>query len=329
MRSNGVQAVNSHRVLVTGSRGKSSIVRLLHAAISAAGLQARARITGVVPRELGPGGVRTILRSCGAHVEEMRWWLRRLPASTQAVILENSAISPDLQGLAGLWLKPGITVFSNALPDHQEAWGPGRENAAEVLVAGIPRGGKVVLPAAAQHDRQLAGLLGKRRCKPVFARADTQAGEAYKAANLGLALAAIECLGLDFGKARETMLALPADRFDFQVLRRGGADIAMAFSANDVHSTRMLFESLHWSEQETRLVYNHRSDRPARLASFSDWLQHLPWKEVLVIGDRPRRRPESSCYLKVRSRQQLLQLLRPGERVFGCGNIAGLPLALF
>ncbi|MEE4217043.1 MAG: Mur ligase family protein [Xanthomonadales bacterium] len=329
MQNNGIQVANSHRVLVTGSRGKSSIVRMLHAAMSGAGLRAWARITGVLPRELGPGGVRTVLRSSGAHVEEMRWWLRRLPASAQAVILENSAISPDLQGLAGLWLKPGITVFSNALPDHQEAWGPGREDAAAVLVAGIPRGAKVVLPAAARHDRHLANLLGKRRCKPVFAQPYTAAGEAYKAANLGLALAAIECLGLDSDTARETLLTLPGDRFDFQVLRRGGADIAMAFSANDVLSTRLLFDSLRWSEQETRLVYNHRSDRPARLASFSDWLHHSPWKEVLVIGDRPSRRPASSRYLKVRKPQELLALFRPGERVFGCGNIAGLPLALF
>ena len=84
------------RVLVTGSRGKSSTVRFLHAAMNDAGLQTCARITGVVPRELGPDGNRTISRSSGAHVEEMRWWLRQLPASTQCIVMENSAISPDL-----------------------------------------------------------------------------------------------------------------------------------------------------------------------------------------------------------------------------------------
>lgn len=329
MQRNGNLTGTQHRVLVTGSRGKSSIVRMLHAAMSEAGLQAWARITGVVPRELGPGAVRTIARSSGAHVEEMRWWLRRLPRSAQAVILENSAISPDLQGLAGLWLRPDVTVFSNAVPDHQEAWGPSRESAAKVLVAGIPRGGKVILPTDLQHDSYLVDLLDKRQCKPVFAAMGSGIEEGYKAVNLGLALAVIECLGLDFNCARESMLALPQDRFDFRVLRRGGADIAMAFSANDVHSTRMLFDSLHWSEQETRLVYNHRSDRPARFASFSDWLKHSRWKEVLVIGDRPRSRPASSRYLKVRKPKELLELFRPGERVFGCGNIAGLPLALF
>jgi len=302
---------------------------MLHAALTDAGLESWARITGVVPRELGPGGVHNILRSSGAHVEEMRWWLRQLPLSAQAVVLENSAISPDLQSLAGRWLKPDVTIFSNALPDHQEAWGPTRESAAEVLVAGIPPGGQVVLPAWPGKDGYLARLLLHRECRLNYAKPVEAGGEAYKAANLGLALSALTHLGFEPDGARNAMLALPEDRYDFRVIQRGGAEWAMAFSVNDIHSTRLLFESLDWAEQDTRLVYNHRKDRPARFESFSAWLAQSPWKEVLVIGDRPRSRPDFSRYLKVRDPGQLLALFRPGEQVFGCGNIAGLPLALF
>jgi UDP-N-acetylmuramyl pentapeptide synthase len=120
----GLSPGSARRVLVTGSRGKSSTVRFLHAALSNAGLQSYARTTGVVPREYGPDGVRTISRSTGAHVEEMRWWLRKLPVSTQAIVLENSAISPDFQALAGKWSRPDVTILTNTVPDHQEAWGP-------------------------------------------------------------------------------------------------------------------------------------------------------------------------------------------------------------
>jgi len=119
-----IEAESQRRVLVTGSRGKSSIVRLLHAGMHAAGLRAYARITGVIPRELGPDGIRVISRSAGAHVEEMRWWLRQLPSSAQGIILENSAITADFQALAGCWLRPDVTVLANTLADHQELWGP-------------------------------------------------------------------------------------------------------------------------------------------------------------------------------------------------------------
>jgi hypothetical protein len=107
-----IQPQTQHKVLVAGSRGKSSIVRLLHAAMHAAGLQSYARLTGVIPRELGPQGIRTISRSAGAHVEEMRWWLRRLPSSAHGLVLENSAINADFQGLAKRWLRPVVSVLA-------------------------------------------------------------------------------------------------------------------------------------------------------------------------------------------------------------------------
>ena len=118
------------RVLVTGSRGKSSVVRLLHAGLNATGIPTWSRITGTDPRQLEPDGERSIERAAGAHVEEMRWWLGKLPADTQAVVLENSAIAPELQHLAGAWLQPQITVLTNTLPDHQEAWGATATDAA-------------------------------------------------------------------------------------------------------------------------------------------------------------------------------------------------------
>ena len=184
------------RVLVTGSRGKSSIVRLVHAALHDAGLRTYARITGVVPRELCPHGIRTISRSSGAHIEEMRWWLRRLPSSVQAIILENSAITPDFQGLAARWLRPDITVLSNTLPDHQEVWGPTRACAAEALTAGVPKGGQVILPDDLKTDNYLLELLGRRRCQINFAGATADVEEDFHAVNLGLALATVEHLGL-------------------------------------------------------------------------------------------------------------------------------------
>ena len=102
----------------------------------------------------------------------------------------------------------------------------------------------------------------------------------------------------------------------------------MAFSANDIRSTRTLFRSLSWSEEETRLIYNHRMDRPARFRSFLDWLNNSRWREVLVIGDKPKMKHCSARYLHIKSAESLLRLFKPGDRVFGCGNIAGLPMAL-
>ena len=328
METTKLDSGSQHRLLVTGSRGKSSVVRLLYAAMHSEGLQTFARITGVVPRELGPQGTRVISRSAGAHVEEMRWWLAQLPGSAQAIVLENSAITADFHDLAGHWLRPDITVLTNTFPDHQELWGPTTACAAEVLTQGIPKQALVVLPAALQSDDYLLELLRHRGCQPVFAEPANTAAEGYQATNLGLALSVIEKLGIARENTLKAMLDLPRDRYDFHVANYAGAEVAMAFSANDIASTRALFKSLRWTPGETRLIYNHRADRPGRFRSFVDWLNLSAWREVLIIGDKPRIRIKSARYPAIDNQQGLMRLFRPGDRIFGCGNISGLPLSL-
>jgi hypothetical protein len=323
-----MKAKTAHRILVTGSRGKSSIVRLLHTAMNAAGLPTYARITGVIPRELGPHTTRTIARSSGAHVEEMRWWLGQLPASAQGIVLENSAITPELQDLAGRWLQPDISIISNTYADHQEVWGPGDAHAAQVLVAGITSGQRVVVPEDAKSDQRLIELLEKRDASIIFAKPIPEAGADHRASNTGLAIATIQNLGVEKGLTLQAMLALPPDSYDFHVARHGGAELAMAFSVNDITCTQAVFGSLGWPEADTRLVYNHRNDRPERLRSFVNWLRDSPWRQVLIIGDKPRLKLDFARYMNIKNTESLLKLFQPGDRVFGCGNISGLPLAL-
>ena len=318
----------THKVLVTGTRGKSSIVRLLQTALVNAGFQSHARITGVVPRHITATGTRVISRSSGAHIEELRWWLKQLPASSQAVVVENSAITPEFQHLAGKWLKPDITILSNTVADHQESWGPDHHCAANILMGGVPRGGRLILPANCKADSHLAELIRQRQCEAVFADPAGDNGQEYHAINLGLAIAAISQLGLATGDALKAMREMPKDPYDFDVIHCHGAELAMAFSANDIISTRSLFKSLQWEETDTRLIYNHRRDRPARLKSFIDWLKLPDWREVIMIGDRPPTKLGSCFYQRVRNKADLIKLLSPGERFFGCGNIAGIPVSL-
>lgn len=328
IKLNKVKPGSARRILVTGSRGKSSIVRLLHTALHNAGLETYARITGVVPRELRADKVCTISRSSGAHVEEMRWWLKQLPVSAESIVLENSAITPDLQGLAALWLQPQVTVLTNTLPDHQETWGTTRASAAEVLTSGVPKGGLVLIPSNLKADHYLAELLESRSCNLVFAEPVTDAANDFSAINLGLALTTIKQLALVPEPALQAMQTLQPDSYDFNVVGYNGAKVAMAFSVNDISSTRKLFHSLNWPEEQTRLIYNHRKDRPGRFRSFVDWLDHSPWREVLIIGDKPQMRLCSARYLRIKNERELRNLFQSGDRVFGCGNIAGLPLLL-
>ena len=314
------------RVLVTGSRGKSSLVRLIHAACAACGLQAYGRITGVLPRQLEPEGESLILRRSGAHVREMAWWLGQLPGESDAVVLENSAISPELQHLAARWLKPSLVVLTNALPDHQQAWGATSARAMSALAGGIPRQSPVAVPAAVAYEPIVSRALAERGCRVIPAQPDSgEPSDGHLTVNRGLALAACGLLGLDPVISRRAVRSLEPDLADFKVESLGKGGLGLAFAANDPASTESLFLGLDWPHGETSLLFNHRADRPDRLKAFAGFMGRA-WREVIITGDRPWRMPVRSRYLKLRQPSDLTDLVAGGGRFFGCGNLAGMPL---
>ena len=314
------------RILVTGTRGKSSLVRLLHAGLSACGLRTWARVTGVLPRELSPGGARVIRRVAPASFLEMRWWLGQIPEVADAIVMENSAVSPDLQGAAARWLSPTLLVWTTLRSDHEDAWGPGVEAAAQALLRGVPEGTPV---AAGPEAVRVRGALEARRCPLTLA----PAAESFREGNLQLALAA---LGMALGAeppapAEEAMRALAPDIADFRVLGEGEDLLAAAFSANDVESTGRLFQETGWDPEETTLLYHHRLDRPMRLRVFLPWIRSQPWRGVAFTRTkRSLFRVAGLSRLNwrddVRDAASFAAWRRGRGRIFACGNVAGWPL---
>ena len=313
----------SLRVSVTGSRGKSAVARMIWAGLCGCGLRAWARITGVVPHALGPDGCRIILRPSGAHVEEMRWWLKSLPPSADAVVMENSAVSLPLQKLCGLWLKPQVTVLTNLRPDHGQ-WGPSEPQVLDALTDAVPPGTILVVPGPLAGSKFFTARMASRGARLVGA--EPLAGlSGFRAVNAGLALAACQALGVERSRAELAIRGCGDGLADFALLQVGAGQLAFAFSANDVTSTAGLFASTGWEAQETTVLYNHRSDRPDRLKMFEPWLRG-PWKDVAVIGDRPLGSWRGK-WQDVNDFDGLGELVARAGFVFGCGNaVRGLPL---
>jgi hypothetical protein len=309
------------RILVTGSRGKSSLVRLLTAALEGAGVSAAGRITGVLPREIIRGKETLILRSGPGSVEEMRWWLRSLPGGMKGAVLENSAVDPELQGLAWRWMKPSCTVLTNVRPDHEEVWGHGEEMAAAALCGGID-GGPVILPCSVAAVPAVSRILGMKGCELFFC----PDGADFRETHFSLVSGVCSFLGLDGRNALEAARGLPPDIADFRVFSEGEGKLASAFSANDPESTESLFQLTGWERKETTVLYNSRKDRVARLRSFLPWLSGHSWKRVAVTGSRPLFLPSGAAFLPLQNSGELCAFVASEGKVFGCGNVAGVPL---
>lgn len=307
----------SRKILVTGTRGKSTLVRLLTGGFRTVGIPCWARITGVIPTEFSPSGVRRIERSAPASMEELKWWLERVPENAGAVVVENSAVSPELQGLAARWLKPDLVVWSNALADHQEVWGPGREEARQVLLRGIPPETVCLLGPELWKDKIARSALLERGCTLFTVKPDGNILEA-------MALEAMRHVGVECSVIDPSLV--PEDPGTFRIVDMEGALLAFAFSANEPDTTEVIWRNTGWDMEETTLVYNHRRDRPGRLKAFLPILQRAEWGEVLVTGFHPFRHLGRARFTPLSSPEDLVELVRSRGRVFGCGNVAGLPL---
>ena len=315
------------RIAVTGSRGKSTVVRMLHRALVSCGLECRTRLTGVVPRELSNTGAHIIARHAGAHVEELNWWLSQLPQSTEAVVSENSAVSPHLQHVCPMYLMPHVTILTNTRLDHEELWGHSEESVFNSLFGALPENGKVVLPDDIAQ-RYYVKALAEEKNLILIPALPLENLTMPSAINASLAIKALSLFGLDAEKCLDAVLSLPPDIADSQVIKVGNGSLAFAFSVNDVQSTEEYFASLGVSESETCVIYNHRSDRSDRLGAFKPFLLRN-WRSLAIIGDKPPFGGMRQYYKNFKEPEELALFISQEGFCFGCGNtVSGLPLIL-
>jgi poly-gamma-glutamate synthase PgsB/CapB len=111
------------RILVNGTRGKSTTVRILYQILDRQKYRVYAKTTGNRPEILEPDGyIRLIKRHAPASIAENIPLLRKwIDNKTDAVVLEGMALHPEMQRtLSRFIFHPTHTIITNILSDHQE-----------------------------------------------------------------------------------------------------------------------------------------------------------------------------------------------------------------
>lgn len=159
------------RILVTGTRGKSSTVRLLHAALLGAGIPTLGKMTGTASRELDTAGVEYPTNRIGQvsileMLETVHASFRRGDAPPEAIVLECMAVTPDLIDVVTQDIvMPQVSIVTNALWDHLEEQGTTLETIAESL-SGALAGADLAITAEHRpstlhilvHEAQVRGV---------------------------------------------------------------------------------------------------------------------------------------------------------------------------
>jgi poly-gamma-glutamate synthase PgsB/CapB len=294
-----------HRVLVNGTRGKSSITRLTAGALSGGGLTTVAKTTGTAARFIRPdGSEEPVCRRFGvADVgEQIGIAAHAVAYRPDALVVECMAVQPRLQEvLQNKLVRATIGVLSNVRPDHLDEMGPTLDDVARSLSRAMPRGGVCV---TAERDRLplLFAEAARRRCRLVVVDPESVSdaelsrfGWLTFKENVAVALAVAGLLGVDRRSALRGMWAAPPDPGALTVTRyrHHGRLLRFAniFAANDPESTLLNVVELTRRGligAPTYGVINCRRDRLERNAQMGALVPDLGIEEVFLIGESTR-----------------------------------------
>lgn len=270
------------RILVNGTRGKSSVTEFITAALTASEKTTVGKITGILPTLIISDGTKRIIkRYNGARVQEQfKVVIFAAQQKADVLVLECMSISPELQRLESRTFKPHIYVITNILNDHQEELGQSEKEQAEAICSAIPANSIVVTNENTFLD--LIKLHASRKNSIVYAcNNNVETLDNVKSIdkdNMVIALQVCQILKLDFEKSKEAMLNVIAKRTPiYTEINRDGKVIKFinAFAANEPKSTEKILQMFE-DEQGTIInkifIFNSRSDRPLRTIEFVKWL---------------------------------------------------------
>ncbi len=337
------------RILVNGTRGKSTVTEYLAAALQEPGRNTMAKITGVVPTILFNGEQTRLERNGPARITEQFTMIRQAARKRcENLILECMSISPELQKTESRYFRPDFYLITNLREDHREIGGPANLSYKAAVCEAIPRGGTVIT-----SETEDIGMIEKAAIEKdaLLIKTDPQLLEKLQGElpedligdNLLLALTTCISSGMDEKVAYRRIL----DFADRKENRRRTLDeirkiyFLNGFDINDSDSASR-FLSRYYSPgvgaPDLIIILNTRSDRPLRTKLFSTWIAQQPGlKYVLVTGDHRsagisalrKSGLDQNIVQKVGSneteciRALILRLSKRESLVFGVGNISG------
>ncbi len=293
------------RIHVNGTRGKSSVTRLIAAGLRAGGIRTCAKTTGTLPRMIMPDGREfPVFRPAKANViEQVRIVEAASAFDAEALVIECMALQPTLQWLCeSRFVQATHGVITNAREDHLDVMGPTERDVARALAATAPIGGRLYTAEQRHLDvfREAAldrrsTLIAVEQSEVNQVTADDMAGFSYveHESNVALALRVCSDLGVDRATALAGMWratpdpgAMTAHEIEFFGRR---LYFVNGFAANDPESTEQIWNLAieRFPDVERRIaIFNCRADRPDRSRQLAKACAHWqPADHYVLIGD--------------------------------------------
>lgn len=297
------------RILVTGSRGKSGTVRLIHAGLSHSGLSAFGKVTGTVAVELFPDRAeKTTSRLGTAGISEMPQAVRRgAKAGATHGVFECMAVSPRLiHTIQAKYVQAQVVVIPTIRLDHLEDEGLDEFQIGMNILNAVGKCDHLVTgvdqPDLISAYRQWCERTGASfiHCVP---NELTPVVPGHHPINVAVAQAVCELAGVSAESAKQSlkMAGLEPRTLELFRLELAGTETLLIDigGANDPSSAYEALQNWRLQDQKVVPVLVNRWERPLRSVIFSAALAGN-YPVALVSGPLYHwlRKPKTLDYLR-------------------------------
>ncbi len=292
------------RIHVNGTRGKSSVTRLIAAGLRQSGLKTFAKTTGTAPRVIDADGKDRIIHrlrlpSIGEQVKLLKYFASKQP---DVVVMECMAVQPQYQWIAEhQMVKSHIGVITNARPDHLDEMGPTDVDVVMSLCNTIPINGVLVTGEDEKMNliRDISIDNGSKFIKSDDSSITKEELEKFKymehPSNIAVALDVCKEAGVHRDEALKGMYEVQPDAGALVAWNLNLNEKSFRFingmAANDPVSTlqiwKFIADKYNSEEFESCIFFNSREDRLSRTNQMIELtLKEIKPDHFIVRGDR-------------------------------------------
>jgi poly-gamma-glutamate synthase PgsB/CapB len=275
-----------HRIHVNGTRGKSSVTRLITGGLQGGRIPTLGKTTGTMPCYIDPTGTQVHIERIGKAniIEQLKVTRRAVSLGAEALVIECMAVLPQNQKLAEEQIiHATIGVITNARADHLDEMGPTVRDVAISLSATVPSGGSF-FTCEEEHYAVFEEAAKKKNTECVLVTDRGVTDEMMKGfsylehkSNVALALAVCSKMGVASADALRGMQNVVPDPGVLRIFTITHADRTIefvnAFAANDPDSYVVIWKLLEpfmTPSKKTVVVVNCRKDRIQRTESMAE-----------------------------------------------------------
>lgn len=251
------------RILVNGTRGKTTIVRLLAAALNESGIRTLGRTTGSDTEIIYPDGrIERVIRKRNARVYELISFFRIANREkVSCVVVECMALQSENQrAIRDKLVCPTDVIISNTYVDHVPEMGNTRESTAEVLAQSIPRNARLYV------TEDFYDNIDARINHIDIDFGKNQAYENINPISLAICKAFLEDKNIDVRSLDNAIASFVPDQGLLRPLyTRNNTIFVPDFSVNDL--TCMKEDIAKWAKEygKVSVIFNNRRDREYRI----------------------------------------------------------------